>query len=280
MLKTKPLVIVSMMTSFLMVTSCEDPQVVPRSRKTTTVTETTQTQTSTTSTTLTNLVYEETVEGKTPFSTAHDWDVGSWDYALQFVSSPVYKGAKAARFEIREDQPLVASGKRSEITIVKGAAEGVAKNMWYSFAVYFPSAGYEYDSERELINQWYQNGSPATSLRTHKDRILLESGNTTGNRKKYDVGAITKDAWHTVVLHFIHSFGSDGLIEMWYDGTKKLTIKGGNMYDDILPKWKIGVYKSAFKTPGSSDVTRRIIYFDNIRVGNDKSTYDTMNPGL
>src|SRR5207248_11613187 len=117
-----------------------------------------------------------------------------WDYALQFTS-PAFQGQKSARFEIRQDQPLVNDGKRAEIVIVKGESGDITKNAWYSFAAYFPTDGYEYDSEREVINQWYQNGTPATSLRTQKDRILLESGNTTSTRKDYDLGPIVKDTW-------------------------------------------------------------------------------------
>ena len=279
MLKTKPLMIASIMTSIIIMTSCSDTQVSPSNVKNSTTNGLLENTLPTTLANSTNLVYEEKVEGATPFSTAHNWDIGSWDYALQFVSTPVYQGKKSARFEIREDQPLVASGKRAEVTIVKGTAEGVTKDTWYSFAVFFPTVGYEFDSEREVINQWFQNGSPATSLRTRKDRILLESGNTTASRKQYDLGLIPKDTWNTFVIHFIHSYGSDGLIELWHNGTKKLTLQGGNMYNDILPKWKIGLYKSAFKN-GTSDVTKRIIYFDNVRVGNDKSTYETMKPDM
>lgn len=269
------LTLLSFLTTILLSTSCEVQNLEPSITTNPTSLSTATTQV----TTITNLIYQETMEGLTPFSTAHDWDVGSWDYALQFVKSPIYKGIKTARFEIREDQPLVAGGKRSEITIIKGPLENFTKNSWYSFAVYFPSNGYEYDDEREIINQWYQNGSPATSLRTRRDRILLESGNTKDNRKQFDIGAIAKNKWHTFVFHFIHSYGTDGLIEVWFNGTKKLTLKGGNMYDDILPKWKIGVYKSAFKY-GLSGVTRRVIYFDNVKVGDDKSTYETMKPAL
>ncbi len=279
MLKVKQLIMMSMVTSYFLLSSCNDVQVIPSNENNLSTIGLTGTTQSVTLVSSPNIIYEETVEGLTPFSTAHDWDIGTWDYALQFVNSPVYKGLKSARFEIRVDQPLVASGKRAEITIIKGATEGMAKEMWYSYAVYFPTVGYEYDREREIINQWYQSGSPATSLRTQNDRILLESGNSTSNRKKYDVGAITKDTWNTFVIHFIHSYGSDGLIELWFNGTKKLTIIGGNMYNDILPKWKIGLYKSAFKS-GTSDVTRRIIYFDNVRVGNNLSTYETMKPEL
>ena len=52
---------------------------------------------------------------------------------------------------------------------------------------------------------------------------------------------------------------------------------GGNMYDDVLPKWKIGLYKTAFEK-GTSDVNRRIIFFDNIKVGNENAAYDEMIP--
>lgn len=224
------------------------------------------------------LVFEETFEGATPFSTAHSKDVGTWDYALQYAVAPVFKGSKSARFEIREDQPLVADGKRSEVVIVKGSDGDITKNTWYSFAVYFPTVGYEYDDQREIINQWYQSGSPATTIRTEEDRILLETGSDPNTSlKQIDIGPIVKDKWHTFVLHFIHSFGSDGSIEVWYDGTKVITQKGGNMYDDVLPKWKIGLYKSAFKN-GTSDVNKRIIFYDNIRVGNENATYEDMDP--
>ncbi len=227
--------------------------------------------------TTTNLIFEETVEGSSPFSTAHSMDIGSWDYALQFLTAPAYKGVKSARFEIREDQPLVADGKRSEAVIVKGADGEIGKDTWYSFAVYFPSS-YVYDDQREIINQWYQSGSPATSLRTEEDRIILETGNTSSTRKEINLGSVTKETWHTFTFHFIHSFNSDGLIEVWHNGNKILSHNGGNMYDDVLPKWKIGLYKSAFKYPGKSDVKSRVIYFDNIRVGNENATYEEMAP--
>ena len=226
----------------------------------------------------TELLFEETFEGPDPFSTAHSMDVGDWDYALQFVNSPAFEGSRSARFEIRADQELVSSGKRSEVVIVKGADGEIAENTWYSFAVYFPTDGYAYDSEREIINQWYQGGSPATTLRTDEDRILLETGNELDNRERIDIGPIIKDTWHTFVLHFIHSHGSDGLIEVWYNGDKIITHRGGNMYDDVLPKWKIGLYKSAFKH-GTSDVDKRVIFYDHIKVGDENVTYADMIPG-
>lgn len=221
-----------------------------------------------------NLLFNETFEGKNPFPNAYSIEAGDWDYALQYVNDPVYQGSKSVRFEIRKDQPLVKNGKRSEVTIIKGLP---GKNMWYSFAVYFPSDGFQKDSEREVINQWYQDGSPATSIRVRHDRIFLETGNEKEKRQQIDIGLVEKDVWHEFVLHFIHSYASNGLIEVWHNGQKIITHNGGNMYNDVLPKWKIGLYKAAFKTT-SSNVSKRIIYFDNIKVGNENATYELMRP--
>ncbi|WP_197088617.1 polysaccharide lyase [Rufibacter radiotolerans] len=240
------------------------------------------------------LLFEETFENGKPFSTAHGIETGDWDYALNYVSKPVFRGKRAARFEIRKDQPLVQNGKRSEITVV-GAVTN--KHRWYSFAAYFPADGFVKDTEREVICQWHQRpdyhlgekaASPATSLRVNKDRFVLDTGFnaeqvstgvTEESRKKIDLGPVTKDTWHEFVFHFIHSYGPDGLVEVWHNGTKVVSQKGGNMYNSAaMPKWKIGLYKAAFKTDKST-VTRRVIYLDNIRVGNEKATYVDMAPG-
>ena len=51
------------------------------------------------------------------------------------------------------------------------------------------------------------------------------------------------------------------------------------MYNvDIMPKWKIGLYKSSFKY-NTSLVDKRVIYFDNVRVGNSKASLNDMISG-
>ncbi len=222
------------------------------------------------------VIFNETFETGKPFSRAFKLEAGKWDYALNSVNEPVFKGKRSVRFEIRKEQPLVSNGKRCEVVIIKGLP---SKEMWYSFAVFFPSQGFEIDNQRELINQWYQKGSPATSLRVRKDNMYLETGNLTDNRKHIVMAPLEKDTWHEIVLHFVHSHNEDGLIEIWYDRKKIITYHGGNMYDDVLPKWKIGIYKTAFVS-NASMVKKRILYFDNIRVGNEKASYDLMQPGI
>jgi hypothetical protein len=221
------------------------------------------------------LVFEETLESDRPFNCDNQKSLGDWEYAIRYVDRPAFQGERAVRFEIREWQRLVQGGKRAEVVIVKGVDKDITKDAWYSFAAYFPSSGYEYDNDREIINQWFQDGTPATSMRTQRDRFILETGNKKSKREQYDLGYIDKDRWHEFVFHFIHDDDSHGLIEVWHDGQKVLKRKGGNMYEGDLPKWKIGLYKATFKY-GTSRVNRRVIYYDNIRVGSEDANFEDM----
>lgn len=232
-----------------------------------------------------NILFEETFEGKAPFSAAHKLQIGSWGYALQYVTSPVYKGTKSARFELRDTDLKVSNGTRTEAYIIKNLAQ--EKVRWYSFAAYFPTDGYAYDSENEVINQWHQSGTPATSLRIRKDRFYLQVGNDPAKRAQIDLGPVIKDIWHEFVFRFLHSHADDGLIEVWHNGNKILTYKGGNMYDITkmpnigkvdfrFPNWKIGIYKPNWNN-GSTDTNRRVVFYDNIRVGNERATLSEMS---
>ncbi|KAA9325650.1 polysaccharide lyase [Adhaeribacter soli] len=230
----------------------------------------------TTARTANGLIYEETMEGANPFATAHEVEKGSMPYGITYVTNPAFKGRKAARFELRETDPLESTGKRVEVTVVKGSEGHITKNTWYSFSQFLPT-DYAKDNQPEIINQWFQGNSPATAIRIKNDRYYLHTGNSLSpdNRKYVDLGPVKKGQWTQFVLHFNHSNGPDGLIEVWKDGQKVLTHRGGNMYPGILPKWKVGVYKHAFKN-NSSAVDKRVLYYDDIRVGGPNATLAQM----
>ncbi|MEI6949564.1 polysaccharide lyase [Paraflavisolibacter sp. H34] len=228
------------------------------------------------------LLLEETMEGHRPFSNVIAENCKTkWTYSF---CNPAFRGEKSVRFEIRKDQPLVGSAKRirSEVTVIRGDEfPGFSRSAWYSFAIYFPSQGFEPDDTRDCINQWFEDGSDETTLRTRGDRAFLEVTPPEGSThlKKYDLftpsftGAgslanfekIPKDKWHEFVFHFIHSKGPDGRITVWRDGKLIHDIAGRNMHLKI-PKWKIGLYKASFLN-GTSPHSSRVLYFDNVRVG-------------
>lgn len=242
---------------------------------------------------LSHLLFEENFEGPVPFIDAQNTGFGS-SHSFMVVTTPVYQGKKAARFKLKSTDPMIHNGTRAEVTTVKYARE---KEMWYSFAVFFPEEEFKKDSHKEAISQWFQqedahlgepSQSPATSLGIRNDRFYLDTGYnrdkvckavTQESRKIIDLGKVEKDTWHEFVFHFVHSYKSDGLIEIWHNGSKVLTHKGGNMYNnEDLPKWKLGIYKWQWNGGGKTDTRKRVIFLDNIKVGNSKATLEEMQP--
>jgi hypothetical protein len=224
-----------------------------------------------------NLIYKESFEGSAPFSTYATRQSAANSYAFNVVSDIVFEGNKAGRFELRDTDPEASGGTRTEVKF----PELENPNRWYSFSVYFPSSGYKYDSKAEIINQWHQGGgtSPSISLITRYDHLSVETRSEPGVKSLYDLGALVKDKWHTIVMHIVHSHGSDGLIEIWQNGEKIFTRSGANSYDFASfdkPKWKLGMYKWDWNGTGTTDTKVRVIYFDNIRLGNEKATYANM----
>lgn len=254
-----------------------------------------------------NLIFEETFEGSAYFPSSgtatnkvadiencNEGEIAhntSYDWTLNTAKTPLFQGSKVIRFEVRKGQPKVGTGKRtrSEVTMIKGEDSRFTTDIWYSFAVLFPSTGFEYDDTRDVINQWFEDGGDETTLKCDKNTAYLElaAQGTSSIQKRFDLfssltadayssafSQIPKNKWHEFVFHFIHSMSSSGLIEIWRDGVKIHNIVGQNMRKKN-PKWKLGLYKFAFDD-GTSLASSRVIYFDNIRVGKKGSTFADM----
>jgi hypothetical protein len=226
-----------------------------------------------------NILVEQTFESGSGLEGFNSDDFAA-SYSYTLVSNPAFAGSKAARFELRDTDPMVSSGTRAEVTVIKDAMQ---KEMWYSFAVLFPSDGFEADIEKEIISQWHQSGgmSPPISLIIRNDRMSVEVTSVADAEKKFDLGNITKDAWQQFAFHIIHSKGSDGLVEIWKNGEKIFTFQGANLYNsgDDLPKWKMGLYKWKWNGSETSNTKKRVLYFDNVRAGNSKTSLAEMTEG-
>ena len=226
-----------------------------------------------------NLIYQEDFEDTSAFESYVRKQM-STSYGITQATSPVFGGNKVGRFEIRDDDPEASGGTRSEVLF----PEQTNLDRWYSFAAYFPSGQYKHDDKDETICQWHQEGgtSGSISLRTEKDRLILCVIPTyKGTSQKYDVGPVTKDTWDTIVMHVKHSPDSDGLIELWVNGQKVANHTGGNMYslstgEVITPRWKLGLYKSKWNGDGTTSTKERVLYVDNVKLGNENATYDEM----
>jgi hypothetical protein len=223
-----------------------------------------------------NIIWQENADGFW-FNNSYAKLQAAAPYSITATTAQAYNGTKSVRFELRSTDKEVQSGTRSEITFP------ISKNnnRWYSFAMYVPNADYKPDASDEVITQWHQGGgaTPALCLRTQNDKLYLR---VLSQKPWVDLGKLDKDKWHTYVFHVIHSAGKDGLVEIWRDGVKILNRPGPNSYPINstyhLPFWKIGVYKSAWNGSATTQTSKRVLYFDDIRMGNEKATYAEMCP--
>jgi hypothetical protein len=219
-----------------------------------------------------SMLFDQDFEGSNPLSSFHSIEVGA-SHSLNVVDRPG-GGGKTSRFELRQDDPDVKGSRRAEVTVIK---DGVEKEMWYAYDAYFPSKDYVDEKDDECITQWHQSGmgSPSASLRVTSGRIIMTVRNHPDQKEKVDLGPATKDKWLSIVVHMVHSNGSDGLTEVWMDGKQVLSRKGGNMYDGELPKVKLGIYKSTWAS-SKTTTDKRVLFFDNIRVGKAGATLADM----
>jgi hypothetical protein len=220
-----------------------------------------------------SMLFDQGFEGSNPLSSFHSIEVGA-SHSLTVADRPG-GGGKSARFELRQNDPDVKGSRRAEVTVIKGDTQ---KEMWYAYDAYFPSKDYVDEKDDENITQWHQSGmgSPSASIRVTSGRIIMTVRNHPDQKEKVDLGPATKDKWLSLVVHMVHSSGSDGLTEVWMDGKQVLSRKGGNMYaGGELPKWKLGIYKSTWDSQKTT-TDKRVLFFDNIRVGKAGATLADM----
>jgi hypothetical protein len=222
------------------------------------------------------LLYEETFEGKGPFF--YNAQIQSaTTYGFTASSNTFYQGKMCGRFELRDTDPSASGGTRAEVKY----PPLTNANQWYSYAVFFPSYNYRYDSEAEIISQWHQGGgvSPSVSLITRYDKLYLEIRSVPKIRQQFLLGNLVKDKWQRYVFHIVHSPGSTGLVEVWRNGVKIFTRKGANAYSFSSydkPSFKVGLYKWEWNGTKTTDTRKRVIFFDNVRVGSQYATYSDM----
>ena len=221
-----------------------------------------------------NILYYENCDGTALFGTYAKKQTAT-SYGITQSKFSCYSSSQSAKFELRATDPEVQSGTRTEIVF----PSATNLNRWYSFAALFPSDGYAKDYSDEVISQWHQGGSltPALCLRTKNDILYLR---VLGVWKS--LGTIVKDTWQSYVIHVNHSASSTGVVEIWRDGKLILSYKGPNMYkvggEGYPPSWKLGLYKSAWNGKSTTGSKLRVLYFDEIKLGNEKATYAEMVP--
>jgi hypothetical protein len=221
-----------------------------------------------------NLLWADNLEGLLSYFIGPSIQT-STSYGITRVTSPIFQGYKSARFELRASDPETNGGTRAEISF----QPATNLNRWYSFAVYAPSDKFKWDDEDDCLVQFHQGDgeTPALCLRVLEDRIYIRILGVWN-----DLGVFEKDKWQAYVMHVKHSTGSTGLIELWRNGVKLMNRYGANMRsvddDEHNPSLKLGIYKSAWNGSSTTETSLRVIYYDDIKIGNEYATYEDMVP--
>ncbi len=172
------------------------------------------------------------------------------------------------------------------------------KDYWISFKMMLP-ADFQEDSGGEFLFQVHtqpsdwascapiNNNEPLT-IQTLSGQIGVGI-NKGGGWIEYSrwVAPYKRGVWMQWVFHVRFSSGSDGLVEAWKDGTKLFSDSGPN--SDPLdtcgkamanPYLKIGVYHWAWKNGGTSESTKREVFYDDIRLGDSTSSLAEIAPSV
>ncbi len=233
-----------------------------------------------------NLIFDFTVEqpdaltrtGAKLYYYWNGFDRASNALAYAFIRSNAFSrsGSWSMRVELRKTDNDVAGSKRAEARRASND-ELTLKNRWYGASYYLP-ADYVSDVSAELVTQWQslKGVSPPLALWTENGRWkIVQYGNVSA-----DIGEYKREKWTDFVFHVKWSLNSDGLIEVWQDGKKVFTKSGPNSYPGYNTGnyMKVGIYKWGWAKGYPSNTTVRVIYADDVRIGNENATYQDVAP--
>lgn len=213
----------------------------------------------------------------------------------QIVQTPVRAGKHAIKFtleyadawahpasELRLDAPAAVNNFR------------LGQTYWYGFSIYIPDA--TVNNYSEIVNQFHALPdkdlgedwrNPPFYLGLNGDRwqimIRADADAVTGKggydvNRAWDLGQWQAGRWTDWVYQIKWSYEADGLVRVWKDGELVLDYRGPNTFNDRTgPYWKIGIYEWAWRS-GPTAVSRRTLYYDEIRIGNVKASYADVAP--
>lgn len=231
-----------------------------------------------------NIIYYEDFEDGS-------WNGGlgeEWNTAFGFttVSSPLQAGALSGKFELRDGAGYADDYPRAE---VRWPSSFNDTERWFSFWVYWPSTDFAFDSDQEIFHQTHQTSqtSPPLSMKIYDDRIYAEINGQvfsgvlgSGTTQVTDLGLVPKDTWTKFVFYYKFSYNTDGAWKIWKDGNVIFDHTGKTIYPPSitsnLPSFKVGIYKWPWSGSGSSETTKRVMYLDEVKMGDETCTYADM----
>lgn len=223
--------------------------------------------------------------------------------SITLTDSIFRAGHTAARFMLRDTDKLVANGKRAELKI--NSEPKIKADRWYGFSNFLP-ADYTLDADPEIVAQWHEIPDfnlgetwrvPPIALSTKNGHWFLHiewatqpinTNYTISGLKDIDLGPYDKNVWTDWVFHVRFSWQDDGILKIWKNGKVVFNLNGPNSYNDQnSPYFKIGLYKWVWNSISNNTSQKaglqiqpktKIIYYDEVRVGNENANYKIVKP--
>lgn len=237
----------------------------------------------------------------------------------QYPNAPVRAGQHAARFELRDTDPMVHNGTRSEVAYLSSQIGNIGgSDEWYGFSIYLPPdfvpdivgpypVGETLVQWKDIPDQGETGRPPSLHINTQRDKWIIE---TRYSSKRIQTDAYDpaqtgqavlweapfqgdRGVWTDFVVHVRWScknappFPSDaacqqmpaGFVEVWKNGQQIVDYQGPTSYNDQSNIFfKSGLYKAWWNNNNTTSVSTRILYNDELRIGDSTSCFNEVSP--
>jgi hypothetical protein len=191
-------------------------------------------------------------------------------------------------------------GERSEFEMKRTE---IGKTYWYGWSMFIPSNWQDSDAGGEVVSQWLSFPGPHDFRKacgasasfiargrsgTSRDRFyyfLQHAGDTVEIEcNKFPLTKVSemRGKWVDFAMNVKWTGNKDGFVKLWMkigngSYTQKVDYKGRTFFNDegAGPYFKMGLYKG---DPNFAGPAPRIIYTDEYRLGNDRSSFEEVSP--
>jgi hypothetical protein len=200
------------------------------------------------------------------------------DYGAQSITSPTREGKYGARFEMRSSDSSVVRAELQPNNKSPGFRQKIGEEVWYTVSMMLPS-GWATSKETQTLLQSHQKSGcqPVLALRVEGDKWVLKSRSsgtdcTNNKTRSYSLGRIETGKWVDWTMRVKWSYKSDGVLQVWKNGTRVVNQSGPNLYNaDQGPATRFGLYKRKW-----NGAKRQVYYADSFRIGDSKESLSSM----
>ena len=203
-------------------------------------------------------------------------------YSAQLDNTVSRIGTQSCRFELRSTDSLMASGRRSELTLSSTNPLNPLIR-WYAWSEYLPS-DYASDNLAEIHFQIADN----TGMTAPNVALWLVNNQWFMNQK-YNIGAGNVEVqtpisgtanlggWDDWVINYEPAIDSSGLLRLYRNGSlvfsttgPNANAQGGQLVPSRYPKF--GIYKWPWNNTGTYNPNTRVTYIDEVKYGGTSSS--------